>query len=158
MTRIESNECISLEIRKPNRKEYVEVKKIYRKIGFQWRISPDDYTLIAKQKEKIVGLLKINVDHGYPIMRGLYVAENHRGQGIARKLLNEIEITHEGKELYCLPYAHLKGFYKSFGYEVLEFGKAPEFLKRKLMYNNKPRKKTYNQRKLRIIMRKHFEV
>ena len=142
-----------MEIRESKTLEYVEVKKFYKNIGHEWSINPYDYFLIAKEKDKIIGSVKINEEHGYPILSGLYVEQNHRGQGVATKMLRKIEQHMQGQESYCFPSVYLKGFYKIFGYEPLEFDKAPDFLKKQLLFNNKPRR-FFNQKQLRIIMRK----
>ena len=141
-----------MEIRKSMPSELRRVKKFYKKYGCQWNINSRDYILIAEKKDKIKGVIRINEENGYPILMGVLVDEVYRRQGIAKKMLNEAEQYLQAKETYCITYVHLKRFYKQFGYEAMEFKKAPVFLKEALLFNNKPRK--YSKIGMVIIMRK----
>ena len=108
---------------------------------------------MVKEKGEIIGIVRLNEENGYPILRGMYVDEVHRRQGIGTKMIKALEQHLQDKESYCIPYARLKGFYQQFGYEALEFEKAPAFLKKVLFFNNKQKKYSI-KRELRIIMKK----
>ena len=143
-----------MKIRRVMPLEYLEAKRFYNKFGYKWNINPYDFVLIAKEKEKIIGIVRINKQNGYPILMGMLVDEAHRRQGIATKMLNYLEQHHQDKESYCIPNVNLKGFYKQFEYEAIEFEKAPVYLKKRLLFNNKSRKYSIKNKKKKIIMRK----
>ena len=90
---------------------------------------------------------------GILLLKELLVDETFSRKGISTKMLYESERYLLGKESYCIPFVHLKGFYKQFGYEAIEFNRAPIFLKEALLLNNKPRK--YSNIERVIIMRKN---
>ena len=144
-----------MEIRKPTPLEYLEAKRFYKKYGGKWNINPHDCVLIAKENGEITGIVRINEENGYQILKGPFVDEVHRRQGVATKMLNELWQHLQGKESYCIPYVHLKGLYKQFGYEAIEFDKAPIFLKKRLLFNNKPKKYSIKKKHM-IIMRKRI--
>ena len=145
-----------MEIRKSKPTESYEVKKFYKKLGRKWNTNSQNFKVIAKKNDEIIGILSIDEEKGYPILKELLVDEAFSSKGIATKILFESERYLQGKKSYCIPFVHLKGFYKKFGYEAIEFNKAPIFLKKALLLNNKPRKYANIERV--IIMRKHRSI
>ena len=143
-----------MEIRKSEPSEYIDIQKTYRKFDYKWKINPQDYVLLAKDKDKIIGTLRISEEKGSMVLSGLFVERAYKRRGIEIEMLRKLEQQLKGKELYCIPYVHQKGFFKQFGYEMVEINKAPTFV-RKLLFS-KMRFERYSEKNgILIIMKKH---
>jgi len=70
-------------------------------------------------------------------------------QGIGKRLLAAVAQNLAGRGCFCIPYAHLVGFYGGIGFRVIEPAKAPTFLRLRLeKYQNRGDEKEY------LIMRR----
>ncbi len=88
-------------------------------------------TAIAIYKGGYAGLGRLcQIEDTVLELGGMHVRPNYRRLGIARKIVQillESKIT--GSTVYCLPFAHLQGFYESEGFKEVskeDFVKVPK--------------------------------
>lgn len=115
------------------------VNQVYRNIDFLPSVYEKEYIALVTENEQYYGMGRlITIDENNYELGGMYVDDSQRGKGIARNivmhLLNQVSA---GTTVYCIPFAHLEGFYKSCGFADTEINDAlPAEIKQKIGYCN----------------------
>jgi hypothetical protein len=56
----------------------------------------------------------------------MYVMEKYRALGVAKQIIRFLLDQTHGKKVYCIPFAHLRDLYQSFGFaECTDFDNVP---------------------------------
>lgn len=93
------------------------VDSIYTKIQFMPSDFSKEYIAIAYINGEKVGLGRLVQIEDVLELGGMYVDEGYRGKGIAKAIVQHLLAqAPQGKLVYCIPFAHLEVFYKSFGF------------------------------------------
>jgi predicted N-acetyltransferase YhbS len=108
------------------------VAAFYRTAGYGGGVSADDITLAATTEARIVGAVRLCRESGVIVLRGMQVDPAVQRQGIGSTLLRECLPHLEGGAAYCLPYAHLAGFYGAAGFVPAPPAMLPPFLAERL--------------------------
>jgi predicted N-acetyltransferase YhbS len=108
------------------------IAAFYRTAGYGGGVSADDVTLVATADEGIVGVVRLCKEAGVIVLRGMQVDPAFQRQGIGRMLLRHCLPHLEGGAAYCLPYAHLTGFYGEAGFVPAPPAMLPPFLAERL--------------------------
>ena len=95
-------------------------------------IRPEDGVLLADHDGELVGIVRLTTEGSVVVLRGMQVHPRLQRQGIGKRLLAAVAQGLDGKGCFCIPYAHLVGFYGGIGFHVMEPAKAPTFLQRRL--------------------------
>ena len=108
--------------------------KHFLKLAQQKNWQQDDKVFIAKIDNKVIGFARfVTVTSNHFWLRGLFVLDEYRRQGIAAKLIkfshqklapessNEVKIS-------CFPLDHLHDFYHRLGYQTTLADNLPETL------------------------------
>ena len=104
------------------------VQSFYASVGYGGGVHPDDRLLVSRVEQSIVAAVRLCTEGDILVLRGMYVAEGRRGQGIGSRLLESISDAIGSSECWCIPYAHLTGFYSRIGFQVCEKETIPPFL------------------------------
>ncbi|MGV3597308.1 MAG: GNAT family N-acetyltransferase [Bacteroidota bacterium] len=115
------------------------VNNIYKQIDFLPSVYEKEYVAIAEKGNNLFGAGRlITLADGSYELGGMYVDESQRGKGIARTIvMHLLQQAPEGKTVYCIPFAHLEGFYKSCGFSNAEINDSlPAEIKQKIGYCN----------------------
>lgn len=113
----------------------------YQKIHFPLSNFDNELIVIAELKGERVGLGRlITVDPQHGEIGGIYVLEEHRGQGIARQITNHlIEASKRFEKTFLFSYERSHPHYKKFGFELTpedEIAAAPQYIVNKLKWCN----------------------
>ena len=100
----------------------------YRTVGYGGGCNPGDRLLVARECQRIVAAVRLCEEEGIRVLRGMYVTEDRRGQGIGSKLLESADGAIGGSECWCVPYEHLADFYSRIGFREHTVESAPKFL------------------------------
>jgi N-acetylglutamate synthase-like GNAT family acetyltransferase len=100
------------------------VRAFYVAGGHSGLLEPSDRVLIAEAGGQIVGAVRLCVESGVQVLRTMRVRPDCRRQGIGRAVLRRFVTMLADEECFCLPFAHLVGFYGEIGFETV----APEAL------------------------------
>lgn len=95
------------------------VRAFYVACGHSGPLEPADRVLIAETGGQIVGAVRLCVEHGAQVLRTMRVRPDAQRRGIGRLLLGRFVTMLATAECFCLPYAHLAGFYGAIGFEPI---------------------------------------
>lgn len=100
----------------------------YNKVEYTGTFKDEDDLYFVETDDSVVGVVRIALENGDHVLRGMYMLEEHRGRGIGTNLLNYLNSKIVGNTIFCIPYAHLVNFYGRIGFKVIDKISAPEFL------------------------------
>lgn len=124
-------------VRRATRSEIEWINKCYDEVEFVHSTFDKEVIAIAEvngQKAGLGRLVKINEDNLE--LGGIYVFDAFRNQGIAREIV-EFLLEHSlpSQTIYCIPFEHLKPFYKQCGFiPCTNFEKVPKELLEKYFW------------------------
>jgi GNAT superfamily N-acetyltransferase len=138
-----------IEVRCAMAEDDSRVVNFYAERGYGGGIRPEDAVLLAECDGELVGIVRLATEEGVVVLRGMQVHPRFQRQGIGKRLLATIAEELDGRGCFCIPYAHLAGFYGGIGFHIIEPAKAPTFLRARLeRYQNRGDGKQY------VIMRR----
>jgi N-acetylglutamate synthase-like GNAT family acetyltransferase len=111
------------------------VDPFYVKNGKRPCARDSDLFFLALEGSKLVGCVRYCIENETSMLRTMMVDSEHRHRGIGSRLLkNFVEYldAHDIHEVYCLPYAHLPGFYAAAGFRPVPLDDAPAFLQERM--------------------------
>lgn len=111
-----------------------EIISFYESQGYYGGAKEEDVILLTKENDELICVLRIAVESNIPVLRGMFLREDKRGNGLGKKILKEIEpLLHEYmKTSYCIPKSHLESFYALIGFKKINPSEAPSFLKERI--------------------------
>lgn len=107
----------------------------YAEIGFA-PSGEEDLLVIAEAGGERAGLGRlVAVGGGEAELGGIYVLPEHRGGGVARRIVAGLIERSPYRRLYCIPFVPLEGFYRSCGFHSPPPGLCiPERIQAKLAW------------------------
>lgn len=97
--------------------ELAWANQCYGKVHFQ-PSPPQDYLAVAEINDVKAGLGRlVRVDETTGELGGIYVPPAFRGRQVARAVVSFLLRQSPYRRLFCIPFAHLEAFYRSFGFE-----------------------------------------
>ena len=121
-----------IEVRRAIAEDISRVLKFYAGRRYGGGIRPEDALLLAEHDGELIGIVRLTTEESLVVLRGMQVHPRFQRQGIGKRLLATVAQELDGKGCFCIPYAHLVGFYSGIGFHVIEPAKAPTFLQRRL--------------------------
>jgi GNAT superfamily N-acetyltransferase len=109
-----------------------EVAALYAEAGYGAPIAPLDTVMVARSRGQLVGTVRLCGEHGVTILRGMQIRRGFQRQGIGASLLAACRRHLDQGLAFCLPYAHLTGFYAVAGFEIVAAAELPDFLAQRL--------------------------
>jgi predicted N-acetyltransferase YhbS len=109
-----------------------QVRDFYRRAGYAGQAKIEDRVFVAIDGEAWVGIVRLVEEHGVTVLRGMRVLETHQRRGVGRALLRVTCQALDGQPCFCLPFAHLTGFYGQAGFREIDAADAPSFLAARL--------------------------
>ena len=109
-----------------------EVKVLYSECGYGGRIAESDIVLVARRNSEMVGVVRLASEGGVLILRGMQVKSSFQRQGVGTALLRQCVTYLGARSCYCLPYAHLVGFYSLANFRNANEAELPDFLVKRL--------------------------
>jgi predicted N-acetyltransferase YhbS len=109
-----------------------QVRDFYRRTGYAGEVQTDDRVFVAVEGDQWLGIVRLVVEHGVTVLRGMRVLGTHQRRGVGRELLRGTCDALDGQPCYCLPFAHLTGFYGEAGFREIDAADAPPFLAERL--------------------------
>ncbi len=119
-------------LREGCREDISEINALYRRLGYKGAATTSDFLLVADKSGVIIAAVRICDEVGHLVLRGMYVAEQYRFQGIGTTMLKQLEKVIENRDCYCIPWSTLTTFYGKGGFRVADVSDAPAHLKERL--------------------------
>jgi N-acetylglutamate synthase-like GNAT family acetyltransferase len=116
-------------VREAEPSEFARISAFYRESGYRPPISRSDLFILAEEDHVICGALRLCVEEGVLVLRGMRVAPDRQRRGIGTQLLGFAVATAAGRECFCIPHRRLIGFYAQVGFVEIADAEAPEFLR-----------------------------
>lgn len=113
-------------------RELAAVRAFYERAGYGGGAADADLTFAAKVGDRLVGVVRLCEEDGIIVLRGMHIDPACQRQGIGRALLMHCAPHLDAGAAYCLPYAHLAGFYGQAGFVPVEPEAIPVFLRKRL--------------------------
>ncbi len=102
-------------IRRAREDELDFVNLLYRRADFV-ASDADDIVLIAEVACERVGVGRlVPVGDDAVELGGMYVVDAHRGGGLGRAIVARLVLEAGARAIWCIPYTHVAGLYRSFG-------------------------------------------
>ena len=135
---------MSIEVRRARTEDISRAQSFYAEQRYCGEIRPADAVLLAECDGGLVGIVRLAPEEGVVVLRGMQVHPKFQRQGIGQRLLATVAQELDGRDCFCIPYAHLVGFYGRIGFQAIESAKAPTFLRLRLeTYQNRGDRKEY---------------
>ena len=130
------------------------VNGIYEKIDFKRSDYECEFIAIAEVNGDKAGVGRLQqIESEVGELGGMFVDEKFRGCGLASKIVGcLIENSAPYSTVYCLPFSHLEGFYRSFGFgSVVDTTLVPKGILAKHQWCNS----TYDNEVLLLVLEKN---
>jgi N-acetylglutamate synthase-like GNAT family acetyltransferase len=135
---------MSIEVRRAMAEDISRALNFYAERRYSGGIRPEDAVLLAERDGELVGVVRLAAEEGVVVLRGMQIHPKFQRQGIGGRLLATVAQELDGRVCFCIPYAHLVGFYGGIGFHVIEPAKAPTILRLRLeRYQNRGDGKEY---------------
>ncbi|MFK3737677.1 GNAT family N-acetyltransferase [Massilia sp. TN1-12] len=108
------------------------VRALYAAGGYGGGVDVRGAVIVAVLDDAVVGAVRLCVEHGVRVLRGMQVGAGHRRRGIGRALLAACDEAVGDEVAYCLPYANLAAFYGRIGFRLAARDALPAFLQERL--------------------------
>ena len=118
-----------ISVQPAQKNQYHEITAFYQKVGYGAGFNSSDTVLEARNKGKLIGVTRLAEEKGVLVLRGMYVEEESRGQGLGRLMLDAAAAEIGSRECWCIPYAHLRQFYSRIGFQECTQELTPKFLR-----------------------------
>ena len=122
-------------IKKENSDRFSEAEKFYRSVGYMSPIEPESQVVSASINSEFLGVVRLIVEDGHLVLRGMMIAPTHQRNGIGSLMLKELEKHIGSQDCYCLPHGWLEGFYGQIGFVKINDDQAPRHLQDRLKEN-----------------------
>ncbi len=128
-------------IRKADMREIAWINECYDEVGFVHSDYQREFIAIAEVDGERAGIGRlVTVNSGAFELGGIYVFDPYRGKGVAAKIVDFLtENAEVGRAIFCLPFAHLAGFYQQHGFRKCnkdEVDEVPEEVRKKHQWCN----------------------
>lgn len=116
------------EIRTAALDERAAVRRCYDRNGYAGRIEPDDEVLVATADGDVVAAVRLATKDGRLTLRGLFLDEDRRRQGLGTRMLEALVPLIGDRECWLICFADLPPFYAQVGFEAVPDAAAPAYL------------------------------
>ena len=130
----------AITIRKLAPEHFPLAKKFYKHFGQTNKTNRNDQIYALFDNKGMQACLRIAPCEDARLLRGVFVAETHRRQGLACKLISFALEQSKLNEIWTFPYRHLTTMYESLNFENITIGDAPTPIQKAFkVYSNQGR-------------------
>jgi N-acetylglutamate synthase-like GNAT family acetyltransferase len=119
---------VSVEVRLGTADDLPAVAELYLEWGYRSSASPDDTLIIAEHDRRVVGVVRLAIEHDHMVLRGMRVQPAFQRTGVGTRMLELLVKQLKKRECFGIPYEHLLTFYGRAGFREIEANGAPTFL------------------------------
>lgn len=119
---------MSVSVRLGVASDFAAVVELYNALNSRSTAIPGDVLVVADNEGRIIGVVRLAIEHGHCILRGMRVRPEFQRTGIGTRMLRRFLEPLGGRECFAIPYSHLLGFYGQIGFHEVPEGQAPPHL------------------------------
>ena len=119
-------------VRRADHRDLGSVLSFYEQCGYAGGATRADAPVIAELDGAVVGAVRVAVEGGVAVLRGMQVAPAHQRRGIGTRLLTELDQVIGDRPCFCLAYAAIERMYTRIGFKRIPDDRAPVFLRERL--------------------------
>jgi len=108
-------------------RDLAAVEELYREWRYRGVVGPEDALVVADDGGRVVGVVRMTRERGCTMLRGMRVQPEYQRAGIGTRMLRFF-VQQLDDDCFCVPYAHLLGFYGQVGFDEVARADAPPFL------------------------------
>lgn len=114
------------------------IQNFYKKTTYKSADStlPQDEIVAAYKHDEVIGLYRLCHEEEICVLRGFYVLETYRANGIGTAMLQQLKSIAKGKDVYLICVKNRNGFYAKAGFKVATNNISEILLQRRNKYNN----------------------
>lgn len=128
------------------------IEVFYEAVGYGAALGENDTLICAEAMGELIGVVRLALEHGVIVLRGMQVASEWRRKGVGARMLDEVQRTLRNRECYCVPYAHLVDFYSRAGFQIAPAAECPSFLVERVEGYRQTRREAFE------LMHRHGDV
>jgi N-acetylglutamate synthase-like GNAT family acetyltransferase len=119
---------VSVTVRLGSASDLPQVADLYTEWGYRSAAHPGDTLVVAEHDHRLVGVVRLTVEYGHRMLRGMRVQPAYQRTGVGTQML-QLATKHIGeRECFGIPYTHLLPFYSKIGFVEIPPSSAPPFL------------------------------
>jgi N-acetylglutamate synthase-like GNAT family acetyltransferase len=117
-------------IRQAHKEELEAVREFYLSQGYRGGESMDgsEFTIVAEDDDRIVGAVRLVIEEGVLVLRGMFIDKPYQRQGIGKQMLDLMDIEIGDRECYSICKEYLERFLGEIGFSKMKPEKAPMHL------------------------------
>lgn len=119
---------MSVSVRLGSASDLPAVAALYREWNYSGKALPDDTLIVAEDDGQIVGVVRLVLEHGHCLLRGMRVQPQYQRTGVGTRMLRQFLEPLRGRECFAIPFSHLLGFYGQIGFREIAVDQAPPHL------------------------------
>lgn len=123
---------MAFKVRRATAADFSSVRRLYLAWQYSGEVRPEDRIFVAEHGGLLVGVVRLVAEHDTTVLRGMRVQPGFQRQGAGTRLLEAAVAALGSAACYCIPYAHLVGFYSRAEFQSLLPSEAPAFLAERL--------------------------
>ena len=128
---------IMIEIRIARKSEIEWINNKYDEVAFVHSTFDKELIAIAEVNDEKIGVGRlVTIDENNLELGGMYVFEDFRGQGVAKKIVEFLlKFSKSTQKIYCIPFQHLTSFYNALGFiQCIDLDQVPKEILTKYLW------------------------
>lgn len=118
--------------------EFDSANHFYKSVGYIQSTQKYDKFFAAFYDQQMIGLVRLALENGILVLRGMQIRADYQFLGIGTKLIRLLEKELGNQKCFCIPHGWLEKFYSQIGFSKIEnMDLAPLFLKDRFKDNQK---------------------
>jgi len=124
---------VTVLVRRADRSDWRRIETFYRERKYRGVLSPEATVMVAERGSDLIGLGRVQLEDDVLVLRGMRVDPPFQGRGVGTRILDRLVDVIGDQSCYCIPYTHLRGFYRRAGFVEIELDAAPSFLRERAL-------------------------
>ena len=116
-------------VRRADPSDWRRVETFYRERKYRGVVSPEATVVVAERGPGLIGVGRVQLEDGLLVLRGMRVDPPFQRLGVGTRILDRLVGEIGDRRCYCIPYTHLRGFYRRAGFVEVDPDAAPSFLR-----------------------------
>jgi GNAT superfamily N-acetyltransferase len=123
----------TITVRRADRSEWRRVETFYRERKYRGVLSSEAIVMVAERGSDLLGVGRVHAEDGVLVLRGMRVDPPFQRRGVGARMQTRLVAEVGARSCYCIPYTHLRQFYRRAGFIEVGLDAAPFFLRDRVL-------------------------